>query len=238
METAARKSPVVPDGRRLTVRQKAARIRLVAFDVDGTLTDGKLYFGPQGEIVKGFSVLDGQGMALLKKSGIKLALVTGRSSEMVRMRAAELKVDRVLQGVKDKRQALLELAGVFALEPLEIAMMGDDWPDLAAFSVAGFTAAPCDAHFEVRQRADWVAQSSAGTGAARELCDYILQAKGLYQKLLGTFLNVPSGQEPARAVPRKTSALNTSASKVSASKVTEGKALAKKLAEDRRTRRS
>lgn len=192
MVAVRRSVAVLPEGKRLTVRQKAARIRLVAFDVDGTLTDGKLYFGSQGEALKGFSVLDGQGLALLKKAGLRLALVTGRTSEMVRIRAAELKVDRVLQGVKDKRQALLELAQEFALEPLEIAMMGDDWPDLAAFSVAGFCAAPSDAHFEVRQRADWVAQACAGAGAARELCDYILKAKGLYQKLLVSFLTAPS----------------------------------------------
>jgi 3-deoxy-D-manno-octulosonate 8-phosphate phosphatase (KDO 8-P phosphatase) len=192
MAAARRSSALFQEGKPLTVRQKAARIRLVAFDVDGTLTDGKLYFGPQGEVLKAFSVLDGQGLALLKKAGLKLALVTARSSEMVRIRATELKVDRVLQGVKDKRQALLELAEEFALEPVEIAMMGDDWPDLAAFSVAGFAAAPCDAHFEVRRRADWVAQTTAGTGAARELCDYILKAKGLYQKLLSPFLGVAS----------------------------------------------
>ncbi len=201
----------LPEGRHLTVRQKAARIRLVAFDVDGTLTDGKLYFGPQGEVMKAFSVLDGQGLALLKYAGLKLALVTGRSSEMVRMRATELKVDRVLQGVKDKRQALVDLAKEFALDPAQIAMMGDDWPDLAAFSVVGFSAAPSDGHFEVRLRADWVAQASAGAGAARELCDYILKAQGSYQKLLRSFLAAPS--EPAmsesatlRAARRKPSA--------------------------------
>ena len=172
----------------LTVKQKAARIRLVAFDVDGTLTDGKLYFGSQGEAMKAFSVLDGQGLALLKQAGLKLAMVTGRSSEIVKLRAAELKIDRVLQGVKDKRQALLDLAVEFSLESHEMAMMGDDWPDLAAFSVAGFNAAPSDAHLEVRQRADWVAQAKAGEGAARELSDFILQAQGRYQRLLSTFV--------------------------------------------------
>jgi 3-deoxy-D-manno-octulosonate 8-phosphate phosphatase (KDO 8-P phosphatase) len=205
MAATRRSAILLQEGKALTVRQKAARIRLVAFDVDGTLTDGKLYFGSQGEVLKAFSVLDGQGMALLKKAGLKLALVTGRSSEMVRMRAAELKVDRVLQGVKDKRQALLELAEEFALEPLEIAMMGDDWPDLAAFSVAGFSAAPSDGHVEVRQRADWVAQATAGTGAARELCDYILKAKGLYQKLLSPFLGVASDPTAASAARLQTS---------------------------------
>ncbi len=202
MGAARRTAAVLQEGKRLTVRQKAARVRLVAFDVDGTLTDGKLYFGPQGEALKGFSVLDGQGLALLKKAGLKLALVTGRSSEMVHLRAAELKVDRVLQDVKDKRQALLELAQEFALQPAEIAMMGDDWPDLAAFSVAGFTAAPCDAHSEVRQRADWVAQATAGAGAARELCDYILKAKGQYQQVLRSFLTLPPVPDRVRAVPR------------------------------------
>jgi 3-deoxy-D-manno-octulosonate 8-phosphate phosphatase (KDO 8-P phosphatase) len=196
LELSARTSQARPQ----TVRQKAARIRLVAFDVDGTLTDGKLYFGPQGEALKAFSVLDGQGLALLKKAGLKLALITGRSSEIVSLRAAELNIDRVLQGVKDKRLALLELAKEFDLDPKEIAMMGDDWPDLAAFSVAGFKAAPSDGHVEVRARADWVAQACAGAGAARELCDYLLKAQGTYQKMLLPFI-VPASVAPANATP-------------------------------------
>jgi 3-deoxy-D-manno-octulosonate 8-phosphate phosphatase (KDO 8-P phosphatase) len=89
--------------------------------------------------------------------------------------------------VKDKGQAIRELAVEFALKPEEIAMMGDDWPDLPAFCVAGLSAAPCDGDFEVRQRADWVSTAPAGAGAAREFCDFLLKAKGVYQKLLLTF---------------------------------------------------
>jgi 3-deoxy-D-manno-octulosonate 8-phosphate phosphatase (KDO 8-P phosphatase) len=191
---------------RLTARQKATRVRLVAFDVDGTLTDGKLYFGPQGEALKAFSVLDGQGMVLLRAAGLKIALVTGRSSDIVTLRAAELKVDRVMQGVRNKRQAMLDLAKEFHLDVAEIAMMGDDWPDLAAFSVVGLCAAPFDAHFEVRQRADWVAKATAGAGAARELCDYLLRAKGQYQALLQSFSGPPAAdgvkQKASRKSPR------------------------------------
>jgi 3-deoxy-D-manno-octulosonate 8-phosphate phosphatase (KDO 8-P phosphatase) len=193
VEPTKRRQDVNPmPGKALTVRQKAARIRLLALDVDGTLTDGKLYFGPQGEAMKAFSVLDGQGLALLKNMGIRLALITGRSSETLIARAAELKIDIILQGVKDKGQALLQIARDFSLEPCEIAMMGDDWPDLAAFKFAGLSAAPGDAHAEVRERADWVSRAAAGAGAARELCDYLLKAQGQYQKALSIFLEAPA----------------------------------------------
>jgi 3-deoxy-D-manno-octulosonate 8-phosphate phosphatase (KDO 8-P phosphatase) len=197
----------------LTVRQKAARIRLLALDVDGTLTDGKLYFGPQGEAMKAFSVLDGQGLALLKNMGMRLALITGRNSEILHARASELKIDIILQGVKDKGQALLQLARDFALEPCEIAMMGDDWPDLAAFKFAGLSAAPGDAHAEVRERADWVSRAAAGAGAARELCDYLLKAQGQYQKALAKFLEVPVVRGSSTGSKAGTTAKNLGKSK-------------------------
>jgi 3-deoxy-D-manno-octulosonate 8-phosphate phosphatase (KDO 8-P phosphatase) len=172
----------------IPVREKACALRLIAFDVDGTLTDGKLYFGEHGEAMKAFSVLDGQGLALLKKAGLRIALVTGRRSEIVLRRAEELNLDHVLQGVKDKAQALRDLAQAAALQMHEVAMMGDDWPDLAAFAVCGLSAAPGDAHAEVRARADWVSLAPAGAGAVREFCDFVLQSQGRYQKLLSGFL--------------------------------------------------
>jgi 3-deoxy-D-manno-octulosonate 8-phosphate phosphatase (KDO 8-P phosphatase) len=176
------------------VKERAAQIRMLVLDVDGTLTDGRLYMGPHGEAMKAFCIKDGQGLALLKRVGLKLAIVTGRQSEIVDRRAAELQFDAVLQGVKSKALAMQQLARQFALEPAQMAMMGDDWPDLEAFALVGLKAAPQNAHREVRQRADWVAQRRAGDGAVRELCDYLLQVQGHYQRLLNRYAVRPEAK--------------------------------------------
>ncbi len=112
---------------------------------------------------------------------------------MPSMRAAELKIDVVMQGALNKAQALRELAQGQGLALSEIAMMGDDWPDLRAFSLAGLKAAPVSAHRELRMRADWVSRACAGDGAVRELCDLILQAQGKYQSYLDGFLGGEGG---------------------------------------------
>ena len=171
----------------LSASARAAGIALLVLDVDGTLTDGTLYFGAQGEQFKGFNVSDGQGLALLRQAGFKLAIVTGRSSEIVAARALELQFDAVLQGVTSKSVALQSLSTQFNCSMPQIAMMGDDWPDLPAFAMAGFSAAPSSAHREVRARAHWVSQKPAGQGAVRELCDFLLIAQGKYESALARF---------------------------------------------------
>lgn len=165
-------------------RERAATIRVVALDVDGTLTDGTIFIGPAGESMKGFSVHDGFGLTLLREAGLRLAIVTGRGSAIVEARAAELRFDAVMQKVKDKAAALAELARRFGCTPAAIAYMGDDWPDLPAFAVAGLAAAPASASAPVLAGAHWVSSRPAGHGAVREFAEWLLEARGE----LGTML--------------------------------------------------
>ena len=159
--------------------RRAAGLRLIAFDVDGTLTDGRIFIGPAGEAMKAFSVRDGFGITLLREAGVKLAIVTARSSAIVELRAAELKFDEVLQGVKDKRAAFAELCARHGVAPDQAGFVGDDWPDLKAMAAAGFAASVADAPQAVRERAHWVSTARAGRGAVRELAEFVLESKGL-----------------------------------------------------------
>lgn len=165
-------------------RSRAAAIRVLALDVDGTLTDGTIFIGPAGEAMKGFSVHDGFGLTLLREAGIHLAIVTGRGSPIVEARAAELRIDVVMQRVGDKAAALAELARRFDCPPRAIAFMGDDWPDLPAFAVAGLAAAPVGASREVLRQAHWVSTRPAGHGAVREFAEWLLEARGQLDTLL------------------------------------------------------
>ena len=124
---------------------RAARIRLMVLDVDGVLTDGRLYFGPQGEALKAFDVRDGHGIKLLMAGGIEVAILTARRSDIVTARMRELGVARVLQGQSDKRAALAALLAELGLAAEQCGYMGDDLPDLGALQLAGFAAAPADA---------------------------------------------------------------------------------------------
>lgn len=164
--------------------QRAAAVRLVAFDVDGTMTDGTLYIGPGAEAMKGFSVRDGFGLALMREAGLKIAIVTARQSAIVATRAAELRFDAVAQSAADKAAALRELAQRFALGLHQVAYMGDDWPDLPALALAGLAAAPADASAPVARAAHWVASRPAGHGAVRELAEWLLESRGLLDALL------------------------------------------------------
>jgi 3-deoxy-D-manno-octulosonate 8-phosphate phosphatase (KDO 8-P phosphatase) len=166
---------------------RAAAVRLMAFDVDGTLTDGGLHVGPSGEGFKRFSVRDGLGLVLLREAGIRVALVTGRSSAIVEQRARELRIDTVLQGVGDKAAAMRDLCTQAGLEPTQAGFMGDDWPDLPAMLAVGFAAAVADAAPQVKHVAHWVATAPAGGGAVRELAEYLLRAQGRLDAMLGRF---------------------------------------------------
>lgn len=159
---------------------RAARVRLVALDVDGTLTDGRLYIGPTGEAMKAFSARDGFGLTLLREAGIRLVIVTGRRSPIVDARAAELRFDEVHQGVADKAATLRTLGGEHGIALDECAFVGDDWPDLGAMSVAGLAATVADAPSEVRERAHWVSTLPGGRGAVREFAEFVLRARGLF----------------------------------------------------------
>ncbi|HYF57762.1 MAG TPA: HAD-IIIA family hydrolase [Burkholderiaceae bacterium] len=167
--------------------ERAAAVRLMAFDVDGTLTDGSILVGPDGESHKRFSVRDGLGLVLLREAGIRVALVTGRSSRIVEQRARELRIDVVLQGVADKAQAMRELCAQAGLDPAQAGFMGDDWPDLPAMRLAGFAAAVPDAAPEVLRAAHWTARAPAGAGAVRELAEHLLRVQGRLDASLGRF---------------------------------------------------
>lgn len=173
---------------------RAGRVRLLALDVDGTMTDGTIYIGPGHEAMKGFSVRDGFGLALLREAGMRIAIVTARQSSIVATRAAELRFDAIEQGVPDKAQALAAIASRYGLEPAQAAFMGDDWPDLGAMSIAGLAAAPADAAPEVAAAAHWVSSLPAGRGAVREFAEWLLRARGEFDALLARKRLSASGQ--------------------------------------------
>lgn len=163
---------------------RAARIRLMVLDVDGVLTDGRLYFGPQGEALKAFDVRDGHGIKLLMAGGVEVAILTARRSEIVAARMRELGVTRVLQGQSDKRAALAALLAELGLAAEHCGYMGDDLPDLGALRLAGFAAAPADAAPEVLASAHWVAPREGGRAAVRAAAEFILRAQDRWHGLL------------------------------------------------------
>ena len=160
--------------------ERARALALMAFDVDGVLTDGRIYIGPAGEAMKAFDVRDGHGLVSLRKAGIVLAIVTGRRSEIVARRAAELGIapDCVLQGVADKGAGLRALAQGHRFTLAQCGYMGDDVPDLTALRIAGLAATVPDAPAPLQPLAHFVASRNGGEGAARELADWILAERG------------------------------------------------------------
>jgi 3-deoxy-D-manno-octulosonate 8-phosphate phosphatase (KDO 8-P phosphatase) len=163
---------------------RAASIRLMVLDVDGVLTDGRLYFGPQGEAMKAFDVRDGHGIKLLMAGGVEVAILTARHSEIVATRMRELGVARVLQGQSDKRAALVALLAELGLAAEQCGYMGDDLPDLGALRLAGFAAAPADAAPEVLAAAHWVAPCDGGRAAVRAAAEFVLRAQARWDGLL------------------------------------------------------
>ena len=154
-----------------------ARIRLLALDVDGVLTDGRLYYGLQGEALKVFHVRDGAGLKQLCAAGMVVAVISGRRSPMTRRRCRELGIRHVIQGVADKQVALQRLCMRLAIEPAECACIGDDTPDVPMMRAAGLAFAVADAHEEARRAAHVVTALPGGHGAVREVCDRLLAAR-------------------------------------------------------------
>jgi 3-deoxy-D-manno-octulosonate 8-phosphate phosphatase (KDO 8-P phosphatase) len=154
-----------------------AKIQLLILDVDGVLTDGRLYFGAKGEALKVFHVRDGHGIKLLMAAGVQVAAFSGRRSAATTARLRELRVPTVVQGCSDKLLALQTLTKRLKVDPLHCACIVDDTPDLPLMSAVGFAAAVADAHPLVRSAAHWVAGLGGGLGAVRELCDSILRAR-------------------------------------------------------------
>lgn len=162
----------------MELQTRAARIRLAAFDVDGTLTDGRLIFDAQGNELKAFHVHDGQGLRLLEDAGIKVALITARRSAIVQARGRDLRLSHVHDGVADKLAVLRQICQAEGLELIETAYMGDDYPDLGCLQSVGLAACPNDALPDLRAAAHFTAGFAGGHGAARALCDLILAAQG------------------------------------------------------------
>lgn len=169
----------------------AARIkplRLVAFDVDGVLTDGGLYLSDSGEEFKRFNSLDGHGLKMLKASGVELAIITGRTSKCVELRARNLGIARLYQGVEDKLAVMQSLLADMNLAPEAAAFMGDDVVDLPVLRRVGLALSVPAAPQVVRDHAHYVSQREAGYGAVREVCELILGAQGTLDAQLAPYL--------------------------------------------------
>lgn len=162
----------------MDIRERAARIRLVVFDVDGVFTDGRLYYGPGGEELKVFHVHDGQGLKRLLRAGVAVAVISGRDSAAVSRRMQDLGIAHVFQGDEDKLPIFERLLKKLAIKPEETACVGDDLPDLPLLKAAGLAVAVANALPSIRVQAHVVTQATGGMGAVREVCDLILAARG------------------------------------------------------------
>ncbi len=167
------------------------RIRLLALDVDGVLTDGQLYFQADGIEIKAFNVQDGHGLKLLKRAGFQVALITGRDSSTVSRRAAALGIEHVFQGVEKKLPVLRDLCARLGLEFDQVAYCGDDMPDVGAIKRAGIGISVPGAPDYIQGHADWVTERAGGHGAVREICDTLLRAQGHWDAVLDTYLHGP-----------------------------------------------
>ena len=166
------------------VLERAARIRLVGFDVDGTLTDGCLLYGDDGNESKSFHVQDGLGIKLLQHAGIEIALVTARISKLVERRGRELGIAHVHTHTREKLACMQGIAQGMGIDMEQVAFMGDDLPDLATLRAAGLAIAPANAHAWVKPAAHWITPRAGGAGAARDACDLLLHAQGKVEAIL------------------------------------------------------
>jgi 3-deoxy-D-manno-octulosonate 8-phosphate phosphatase (KDO 8-P phosphatase) len=169
---------------RRSPERRAAAVRLMILDVDGVLTDGRLYFGPDGEALKVFDVRDGLGIKLLRDGGIEVAILSARRSPIVEVRARDLGIGRVVQGCADKSAGFTALCADTGRSPVECGFIGDDWADLSVLRRVGFAATVADAAPEVRAAAHWVAPAPGGRGAVRALAEFVLRAQGRFDALL------------------------------------------------------
>ena len=164
------------------------KIKLVVLDVDGVLTSGQIIFGAQGELMKKFHAQDGLGITLAHKAGLKTAIITGRESQMVNLRSAELNITDVYQGSMNKIEALAELMIKYGLTPEQVAYVGDDLNDLPVMIRVGLPCAVANAAPEVKEHAQLVTKQAGGNGAVREVIEYILKAQGQWESIITTYL--------------------------------------------------
>ncbi|WP_444923209.1 KdsC family phosphatase [Microbulbifer sp. DLAB2-AF] len=164
------------------------KVRWLVLDVDGVLTDGKLYFDNNGNELKTFNTLDGHGIKMLQNSGVRVAIITGRRSSVVERRAHDLGITKLIQGREDKFIALQELLADEPCRLEDIAYIGDDYPDLLVMTRVGCPIAPPNAAPPVRERALWITRTRGGEGAVREACDRIMQAQGTFDSALAPYI--------------------------------------------------
>ena len=166
------------------LRERAANIRMLVLDVDGVLTDGKLYFDHAGNEMKAFNSRDGLGMKALQRCGIEIAVISGRKSDAVARRMAQLDIKHIYEGREDKLNAFLHLLEVTGLDAQQICFAGDDWIDLPVLMRVGLAVSVADAEDRVKQQVHWITKRNGGDGAVREICNLILIAQGKDQIIL------------------------------------------------------
>ncbi len=168
--------------------EKAKKLKLLILDVDGVLTDGRLFFDAEGNEYKSFHARDGHGIKLLQQTGVEVAVISGRKSNSVALRMKNLGIRHVYQGHENKIAAFNEIIGKMGIIPEQSAHVGDDLLDLPIMLRVGLSIAVSDANFAVKQRADWCTTLPGGLGAVREVCDLIMQAQGHFDKVLNAYL--------------------------------------------------
>lgn len=168
--------------------EKAARIRLLVFDVDGVLTDGSLFIGDDGQEYKAFYSRDGHGMKMLQATGVEIGVITGRTSEVVRLRMESLAIRHVYQGRMEKLPAFEDLLAATGVLPEEVAYVGDDIMDLPVMRRVGLAVAVQDAHSLVKKNSHWITSNGGGRGAGRDICELIMEAQGTLDAQLAPYL--------------------------------------------------
>jgi 3-deoxy-D-manno-octulosonate 8-phosphate phosphatase (KDO 8-P phosphatase) len=172
----------------LSAARRAHTVRLMAFDVDGVLTDGTLFVASDGEEFKAFNILDGHGLRMLRAAGVQLAILSGRESAAVTRRAQELGIEHVHQGIAEKLPAFEALCARAGVTAGECGFVGDDYPDLPVLIRCGFAASVPGAPEAVRSRVHYVTRAAGGRGAVREICEFVLDAQGKLDGALGRYL--------------------------------------------------
>lgn len=171
------------------ITEKAKKIKLVIFDIDGVLTTGALFIGDDGQEYKAFNSKDGHGLRMLQDSGVEVAIITGRTSNVVAHRAKDLGITRIYQGKREKLPAYKELIKETGLSHEEIAYVGDDVVDLPVMSKVGLAICVQDGHSFVKQHSHWITESNGGCGAGRDVCEMILEAQGNLHDMLQSYIN-------------------------------------------------
>ncbi|MDH5325526.1 MAG: 3-deoxy-manno-octulosonate-8-phosphatase KdsC [Gammaproteobacteria bacterium] len=174
----------------LDIYEKAKKIKLIIFDVDGVLTDGSLFFGDDGQEYKAFNAKDGHGMKMLQRSGVEVAIITARSSELVKHRMKNLEIKHVYQGQKDKLPAFKSLIDKLKIHSDEVAYVGDDVVDLPIMIRVGLAVSVADGHPLSKKHAHWITPTPGGRGAARDICELIMQAQGTLEPMIQEYLTM------------------------------------------------